>query len=74
MNKIRENDTENDWTYKKNDEWMLKFCENVILESEKLKSDCKKYGFYYFNTFFNRECVLEEVCDIVDKLQKDQIW
>ena len=48
---IRKNDTENDWTYKKTDEWMLKFCKNVINESNKLKEDCEKFGFYYFNTF-----------------------
>ena len=45
---IREHDTENDWTFKKPDDWMLKFCENVINESEKLKQDCEKLGFYYF--------------------------
>ena len=28
---IREKDTENDWTYKKSDEWMLKFCENYSI-------------------------------------------
>ena len=69
LNKIRENDTENDWTYAKSDDWILKFCEKVICESEQLKVDCKKYGFYYFNTFKDRNHVLNSICDLVGKLQ-----
>ena len=69
LSTIRSNDTENDWTFKKDDEWMLKFCENVILESKQLKLDCEKYGFYYFNTYHNRDDVLNSICDMVEKLQ-----
>lgn len=68
---IRQNDTENDWTYKKDDEWMLSFCENVIRESDKLKQECEKFGFYYFNTFYDRGAVLNQICNQIDKLQKD---
>ena len=67
---IRENDTENDWTHKKDDEWMLRFCKNVIDESERIKEDCEKYGFYYFNTFENREYVLNQVIEIIKELEK----
>lgn len=68
---IRENDTEKDWTYSKTDEWMFRFCKNVIDESNQTKEDCEKYGFYYFNTFENRAEVLNDVCEMVDKLQKN---
>lgn len=66
---IREHDTENDWTYKKTDKWMLGFCKNIIEESEKLKADCEKYGFYYFNTFNDRTFVLNQICDKIKNLQ-----
>ncbi|MBO5910238.1 MAG: hypothetical protein J6Q15_01880 [Clostridia bacterium] len=66
---IRKNDTENDWTHTKTDEWMLKFCKNIINESELIKADCEKYGFYYFNTYHNRNAVLDNICNLVDALQ-----
>jgi len=67
---IRANDSENDWTYKKDDEWMLRFCKNVISESNTLKEECEKYGFYYFNTFENREKTLKQILKLIKKLQK----
>lgn len=66
---IRKYDTENDWTYKKDNEWMLRFCNNIIQESQKLEQECKKYGFYYFNTFDDRTLVLNKICDIIKNLQ-----
>lgn len=68
LNLIRQYDTEFDWTYKKSDEWMLKFCQQLIDESEQLKRDCEKYGFYYFNTFENRKEKLNEICDIIKSI------
>lgn len=32
---IRTNGNEYDWTYKKTDEWLLNFCDNVIKEKWK---------------------------------------
>ena len=66
---IREHDTENDWTHKKSDEWMLRFCENIMKESEVLKQECEKYGFYYFDTFKNREKTLKEIIGLIKRLQ-----
>lgn len=68
---IREHDTEKDWTFKKPDDWMLKFCENVINESEKLKQDCEKLGFYYFNTYINRKENLNKICNLIYSLQNE---
>lgn len=72
LTKIREQDTENDWTLKKDDEWMLRFCKNIIEESEKLKADCETYGFYYFNTFNDRPKVLCQICDLIQRLQNEE--
>ncbi len=66
---IRKNDTEDDWTHKKDDEWMLRSCNNIIHESQKIEQECKKYGFYYFNTFDDRMFVLNQICDKIKNLQ-----
>ncbi len=70
VDKIRECDTEADWTHKKDDEWMLGHCKNVINKSKILKEECEKYGFYYFNTFENREKTLNAICDMVKELEE----
>lgn len=66
---IRTNDNEYDWTYKKTDEWLLKFCDNIIKESNILEEECKKYGFYYFNTFYRRDDVMKNICKLINNLQ-----
>lgn len=71
LNKIREMDSEHDWTFKESDEKLLKHCNKIIEESKTLENECKKYGFYYFNTFFDREKVFDEVIKIVKEEQKD---
>lgn len=68
LKSIRANDSENDWTFKKDDEWLLRLCKNIILESDKLKIDCEKYGFYYFNTYYAREEIFNQICEIVKNI------
>lgn len=70
LKKFRENDKESDWTSKKDDEWLLVSCEKIIKESDEIKKQCEKFGFYYFDTFKNREEVLEEICEKIENLQK----
>ena len=43
----------------------MNFCEKIIKESEQLKSDCAKYGFYYFNTYKNRNIVFNEIYELL---------
>ena len=65
MKKIREMDEQHDWTHKRTDEQLLNNCKEIISESKKLKEDCQKYGFYYFDTFENRQFVLEKITKII---------
>lgn len=67
MNKMRELDSPNDWTYSESDEKLLKHCEKIVKESSVLEEECQKYGFYYFNTFDNREKVFDEIIEIIKK-------
>lgn len=68
--KIRQMDKEHDWTFKRSDEWLLTFCDNVIKESNLIKEKCKEYGFYYFNTFNDRDEVLNIICNLIDREQQ----
>ena len=72
LKKIRETEAEHDWTHKQSDESLLERCKEIIKESVTLENECKKYGFYYFNTFNNREKMLNEILDIVSKEENDQ--
>lgn len=67
MNKIREMDTPFDWTTKRTDEQLLNNCKNIINESINIKNDCKKYGFYYFETFKNRSETLNQILKLVEQ-------
>lgn len=67
MAKIREMDTASDWTNKRTDEQLLNNCKNIIKESIDLKNNCNKFGFYYFDTFKNRNETLDEILKIIEK-------
>lgn len=71
LEKMREMDTVNDWTHKETDETLLKHCNKIITESTDLEQDCKKYGFYYFNTFKNREKVFKDIVHFIKKENVD---
>lgn len=64
---MRELDTENDWTHKETDEALLKHCQKIIKESNELEQECKKYGFYYFNTSKNRAATFDIIVDMIKK-------
>lgn len=69
-NEIRKHDSDGDWTRKVDDEWLISHCEKVIKESIDLKEECEKYGFYYFDTTFNRESVFEEIVKLIKNSQE----
>ena len=71
LKRIRENDTTNDWTYNRDDEWMLRCCQEIINDSEIIKKQCEKFGYYYFDTFNNREDVLSKILQLIQKEQKN---
>lgn len=65
MSKIREMDTDSDWTNKRTDEQLLNNCKNIINESKELKSQCEKFRFYYFDTFNNRSNTLNKIVEMI---------
>lgn len=70
LHKIRQMDTQNDWTHARTDEQLLNNCTQIVNESRKLKEDCQKYGFYYFDTFTDRTATLNNIVEIVRKENK----
>lgn len=67
MSKIREMDTDSDWTHNRSDDQLLNNCKEIVNESIELKSKCNKYGFYYFDTFKNRNEILNQVVSLIEK-------
>lgn len=69
MHKIREMDKKFDWTSKETDENLLHHCNRIITESKMLEKECKKFNFYYFDTFSDRQNTLNKIVDLVESLQ-----
>ena len=65
---IREHDTENDWTFKREDEKLLSDCREIIRLSNGYEEGCKKYGFYYFATSKNRKETLQKIVDWIKQI------
>lgn len=65
FNTFKQTQVEGDWTCNKKDETLLKICENIIENSKKIKQECEKYGFLYFDTCINRQETLNEVFNYI---------
>lgn len=70
LQKMRQTQKPHDWIRKESDENLLKICSKIINESIELESDCKKYGFYYYNTFNNRDKILKNIVKQIKKQQR----
>ena len=58
---VRQHDKEKDWSYHKTDEELSSYIKEFYEKNKLLLSECKKYGFKYFDTSKNREQVLNEI-------------
>lgn len=67
--KIRTFDTANDWTHKQTDEFLHRECEKIVAQSKELKTECEKYGFYYFDTANDRTATFEQISKLIKSLQ-----
>lgn len=64
---MKENDTGKDWTYEMSDEERLKYCERSIEKAKAIEEECKLYGLKFYDTAKNREQVLEEIMEDIDR-------
>lgn len=67
FNEIRKYQTERDWTYNRSDEHILKHAEKWIAKSKEYEEECKKLNIWYVDTSFNREQVLKDTFDRIEK-------
>ncbi len=67
FNEIRKFETERDWTYGCDDEYMLNHCEHWINKSKEYEAECKKLNIWYVDTSFNRENVLKKTLDQIEQ-------
>lgn len=66
--KIRQFETERDWTYDRSDEHMVNHCEYWINKSKEYEKECKKLNIWYVDTSLNREDVLKETLDKIEQI------
>lgn len=67
LKNIRNNDTEKDWTFYHDDEYLLLECEHSIEKSKKLKKECIKKNIKYFEMSHNREEKLYEILNYIEE-------
>lgn len=65
---IKSTQEEGDWTLKYTDEQMLKTCQKLIDRSINIKKQCEQYGFMYYDTSTDREKTLNEIVDLLQKI------
>lgn len=68
--KIRENDTEDDWTYHTGDIILDMACNQIVEHSKELQEQCKKYNIKFFDTSGNRK---EKIKEIVKQIEENTI-
>lgn len=70
FNEIRKYQTEKDWTYYRNDEKLLDHCKHWIEISKEYEKECKNLSIWFVDTSYNRDKVLTETLEKIDKLIK----
>ena len=71
---IKNNDTDDDWTYWCNDEELKGNIRYFIERNNYFKEKFQKYGIKTFTTLFNRENTFNEILHDLEKSPKDTIY
>ena len=61
FNNIRNNDTKQDWTFKRSDDELMKICKKLISNGLRIKNECEKYNIKFVDTSHNREEILNDI-------------
>lgn len=67
LDNIRKYDTPNQYSYKRNDETMLKSIIKHVKIDDEIREKCREYGFRYVDTSSNR---IEKLKELVEELKK----
>ena len=71
FNNIRENDSKQDWTFKRSDDELIKIAKKLILNGKRIKKECEKYNIKFFDTSYNREEVLNNILNDIALINKN---
>lgn len=64
---MKNNDTDKDWTYEMNEKERLEYCASSIEKAKVMQEECSKYGLKFYDTAKNREDVLNEIMEDIEK-------
>lgn len=65
---IRDNDSENDWTYKLSDAELMNNVKNIISKGKMIKDECEKYNIQFIDTSHNRKQTLNKILEDIEKI------
>lgn len=65
---IRKYETERDWTYGRSDKEILESSNHWISKSQEYEKECKKLNIWYVDTSFNREVILKNTLDRIERM------
>lgn len=72
FNNIRKYESMKDWTYDRSDDYILNHCKKWICKSQEYEKECKKLNIWYVDVSFDREKVLNDTLNMIEKLITDK--
>lgn len=68
---MKEHDMSNDWSYEMSDEERIEYCVRSIEKAKTIKEECSKYGLKFYDTSKDRDKVLNEIMEDIEKNIKE---
>lgn len=68
---IKKHDMVNDWSYEMSDEERIEYCEKQIEKAKIWEQECKIYGLKFYDTSKDRDKVLNEIMEDIEKNIKE---
>lgn len=68
FDEVRSYETDSDWTYDRTDEEIIEHSRHSIEKSIEQEKECKKLNIWYVDTSFNRDDVLKDTLNTIEKM------
>ena len=68
FDEVRKYETNKDWTYDRTDEEIIEHSRHSIEKSIEQEKECKKLNIWYVDTSFNRDEVLKDTLNTIEKM------
>ena len=70
---IKNYDTKYDWTYNRTEQELINWCKDSIEKAKILKEQAEQYNLKFYDTAKNRERVLQEIIEDIEKNKDGRI-